>query len=162
MENTPNKPEGSTDSGGNQYLATGRKWASEHPYQVAGFGAAALLIAAPGFAAAPVLGVLGFGANGIVGGSIAAGAQSAAGNVVAGSVIATLQSAGAGGYGATTVCGIVQGTGVLGAAGSAWSYLRGNKETQGEGEDSATENNKHDDDHESASSEDTGEPKAKL
>ena len=40
------------------------------------------------------LGAIGFGASGIVGGSIAAGVQSSIGNVVAGSLFAKLQSLG--------------------------------------------------------------------
>lgn len=99
--------------------------------------------------AAPALGLAGFGANGIVGGqltpfvwvvhrfsvglltvllgSLAAGAQSGIGSVVAPSLFATLQSAGAGGYGLSAVYGAVQGAAAVGAGGSLAASFRGKK-----------------------------------
>ena len=70
--------------------------------------AAPVILAAPGLAAA---GVAGFGAEGIVAGSTAAGFQQGIGSVVAPSLFATLQSAGAGGYGVATVYGAAQAVG---------------------------------------------------
>ncbi|KAM0562152.1 hypothetical protein ACHAPJ_002597 [Fusarium lateritium] len=79
-------------------------------------GAGLAMAAAPALVASPALAAAGFGANGIVGGTVAAGAQSAIGNVVAPGVFATLQSAGAGGYGVAIVNGVVQGAGVIATA----------------------------------------------
>ncbi|MCG8626516.1 MAG: interferon alpha-inducible IFI6/IFI27 family protein [Proteobacteria bacterium] len=68
-----------------------------------------------------VLSVVGFSANGIVGGSVAATVQAAIGNVGSGTVFATLQSIGASGglsataAGATTVATTATGA-VAGAA----------------------------------------------
>lgn len=77
-------------------------------------------------------------------GSIAAGAQSGIGSVVAPSLFATLQSAGAGGYGASAVYGAVSGAAALGAGGSLAASLRGKKgdkekRRDEDGEESETE-----------------------
>ena len=72
-------------------------------------------------AAAPVvLSAVGFGAGGVVGGSIAAGIQSTVygGSVGAGSLFALAQSAGAAGIGAAgnaAICGLFGGIGAFGA-----------------------------------------------
>ena len=118
---------------------------------VAGVGL--LVVAAPGIVAAPSLAAAGFGANGVVlgvfpvltfpnsasiilfksntsflTGSTAASVQSGIGSVVAPGLFATLQSAGAGGYGVATVYGAVQVAGgtvassVLGVL--AWSKAK--------------------------------------
>ncbi|KAK4183507.1 hypothetical protein QBC35DRAFT_507915 [Podospora australis] len=76
-------------------------------------------VAAPALVATPVLGVLGFTADGVVGGSIAAGVQSVLGNVAVGSVFATAQSAAAGGGGAAVVAGATQIVGGIAAVGAA-------------------------------------------
>ena len=129
-------------------------------------GAGVLVCAVPALVAAPALGLAGFGANGIVGGpltpfvwivhrsspgllivllgSLAAGAQSGIGSVVAPSLFATLQSAGAGGYGLSAVYGAVQGAAALGASGSLAASFRGkkaDKEKNGDkdGEESETD-----------------------
>ncbi|KAI8960643.1 hypothetical protein F5Y11DRAFT_329014 [Daldinia sp. FL1419] len=99
-------------------------WARKNPWKAAATGVA---VVAPGLIAGPVLGVLGFGANGIVGGSIAAGIQSGIGNVAAGGVFATLQSAGMAGYGAATVNGIVSAGGIIGSAFSAYRSRKANR-----------------------------------
>ncbi|KAJ2995165.1 hypothetical protein NUW58_g1358 [Xylaria curta] len=74
-----------------------KDWSAANPKQATAAGVGAAFVVAPMLIAAPVLGLLGFGANGIVGGSIAAGVQSGIGSVVAPSLFATLQSAAAGG-----------------------------------------------------------------
>ncbi|KAL0937820.1 uncharacterized protein CTRU02_207551 [Colletotrichum truncatum] len=95
-------------------------------------GVGVLLVAAPAVVAAPGLAAAGFGAEGVVAGSAAAGVQSGIGSVVAPSLFATLQSAGAGGYGVATVYGAVQGVGGViasaGAGGFAWSKAKASKE----------------------------------
>ncbi|KAK8073381.1 hypothetical protein PG994_004280 [Apiospora phragmitis] len=67
-----------------------------------------LITAAPGIITSPDLAALGFGSNGVVLGSAAASVQSGIGSVIAPSLFATLQSAGAGGYGLASVSGVVQ------------------------------------------------------
>lgn len=118
------------------------QWASDHPIQAVVFGTGAAVLVSPALVASPALGALGFGANGVVGGSIAAGAQSGIGSVVAPSFFATLQSAGAGGYGVATVHGVVQGAaaGWLGAGGiGGWFGRRGaNGEPGGKDEENET------------------------
>lgn len=88
-----------------------------------------VLLAAPMAAVAPALGLAGFSSGGIVGGSIAAGAQAGIGSVAAGSTFATLQSAAMGGYGVAAVAGVVQAIGgvIAGAAGgiAAWVQSEG-------------------------------------
>jgi hypothetical protein len=70
------------------------------------------MVVAPGLLTTPLLGALGFGPGGVLGGSLAAGAQAGIGNVAAGSTFAFLQSAGAGGAALATVNGVVQGAGL--------------------------------------------------
>ena len=77
----------------------------------------------------------GFGAAGIVGGSIAAATQASIGNVVAGSAFATLQSLGATG---TLVSGIYGGGTVL-AAGVASAAVSGGQTSSCEMEDDPDE-----------------------
>jgi hypothetical protein len=94
-------------------------------------GAAAIVV--PAIVAGPLLGVLGFGTAGITAGqsleevpcldtytdfsgSAAAGIQSGIGSVVAPGLFATLQSAGAGGYGVAAVHTVVRVAGALVAA----------------------------------------------
>lgn len=43
-------------------------WAAVNPRKAAAMGAGAVCVVAPMLVAAPVLGILGFGANGIIGG----------------------------------------------------------------------------------------------
>lgn len=59
-------------------------------------------------------------------GSLAATAQSGIGSVVAPSLFATLQSAGAGGYGVPLVYGAVQAAGgtIMGATGGAAAWFK--------------------------------------
>ncbi|KAL2693807.1 hypothetical protein Neosp_000373 [[Neocosmospora] mangrovei] len=119
--------------------------AKDNPKAAVAVGAGLVVCAVPALVAAPALGLAGFGANGIVGGSLAAGAQSSIGSVVAPSLFATLQSAGAGGYGLSAVYGAVQGAAAVGAGGSLAASFRGkkkdDKEKKGDkdGEESETE-----------------------
>jgi len=131
--------------------------------------------AVPALVAAPALGLAGFGANGIVGGSstpfisiihqfsasllivllgsLAAGAQSGIGSDVAPSLFATLQSAGAGGYGLSAVYGAVQGAAAVGAGGSLAASFRGKKKN-----DKEKKGDKYDEESE-ADEEDEGDEK---
>ncbi|KAI0502917.1 hypothetical protein F5B22DRAFT_652609 [Xylaria bambusicola] len=99
-------------------LTKAAQWAAANPGKTLAMGGGAALVAVPMMAAAPVIGAAGFGVNGIIGGSLAASAQSGIGSVLAPSLFATLQSAGAGGYGVAAVSAAVQGAGAL-VAGSA-------------------------------------------
>ncbi|KAI0907561.1 hypothetical protein F4823DRAFT_564703 [Ustulina deusta] len=128
-----------------------KEWAVANPGKAATMGAGAVLVAAPMALIAPILGAIGFGANGVVAGSIAAGAQSGIGSVVAPSLFATLQSAGAAGYGAAAVSAVVQGTGAVVAA-SAGVLAMFRKTEDGESDDIATEENGRDQDDDDASS----------
>ena len=89
-----------------------------------------MLGAGVGIVAAPlVLGAVGFGAGGVVSGSIAAGVHSMIGNVAPGSLFASLQSAGAAGLGLAgrTVAGLFGG--IAGAAAGVGA-ARGNDERE--------------------------------
>ncbi|KAI1746473.1 hypothetical protein F4782DRAFT_536438 [Xylaria castorea] len=119
----------------------GRKaagWAAANPGKTAAMAAGAVLIAAPMAAMAPVLGAAGFGANGIVAGSVAAGVQSSIGSVGAGSLFATLTSAGAGGSGVAAASIGAQVVAGVGAASAGLMSIFGKKKNQ-EGEDAAAE-----------------------
>ncbi|KAI0008005.1 hypothetical protein F4779DRAFT_619001 [Xylariaceae sp. FL0662B] len=88
------------------------------------------LVLAPGLLWGPVVGALGFGT--VVGsGTAAAAAQSSLGGpIAAGSTFSFLQSAGAGGYGATAMNAFVRG-GILASEGVNWvTNKRGSKESQ--------------------------------
>ncbi|KAI0446877.1 hypothetical protein F4803DRAFT_546729 [Xylaria telfairii] len=116
------------------------EWAATNPKQAAVAGVGAACVVAPMLVVAPVLSLVGFGANGIVGGSIAAGIQSGIGNVVAPSLFATLQSAAAGGYGVATVAATVQGLGVTaGSACAAMSAFNNKKHYDQDADDQETE-----------------------
>ncbi|KAJ9138349.1 hypothetical protein NKR23_g8471 [Pleurostoma richardsiae] len=110
-------------------LTTAANYVVENPGTVAlavVAGAGIATAAAPGAVAAPVLGALGFGSNGIAAGSVAATVQSGIGNIVAPSAFSMLQSAAAGGYGAATVIPAVQGAGagIAGAAGAGIAWVK--------------------------------------
>ncbi|KAM0436933.1 hypothetical protein ACHAPT_002646 [Fusarium lateritium] len=126
--------------------------AKENPKAATAVGVGALVCAAPALVASPVLGLIGFGANGIVGGSAAAGFQSTIGSVVAPSLFATLQSAGAGGYGVSAVYGAVQGAAAVGAGGSLAASFRGKKKNP----DKEKRDDDDDDDDESDADEGDG------
>ncbi|KAI2632242.1 hypothetical protein GGR54DRAFT_26111 [Hypoxylon sp. NC1633] len=96
-------------------------WVKENPRTAALYGTAGVgvvIVVVPAVVSSPALAAAGFGADGIVKASIAAGYQSAIGNVVTPSVFATLQSAAMGGYGVAIVNGIVSGGGAALAVGS--------------------------------------------
>ncbi|CAI4214011.1 unnamed protein product [Parascedosporium putredinis] len=100
------------------WLQNSTQWVSGNPVRSAFAAAGATAVIIPGVVVAPVLAVAGFGAQGIIGGSIAAGIQATIGNVAAG-VFAIFQSAGMAGYGAGIVNGGVQIAGVVAAAAAA-------------------------------------------
>lgn len=111
------------------------------------------VVAVPALVAGPLLGILGFVAAGITAGqslevvpcldtftdfsgSAAAGIQSGIGSVVAPGLFATLQSAGAGGYGLAAVHTVVQAAGALvAAAGVAGNQAQDGNEDRNEDED---------------------------
>ena len=113
-----------TDANFPQIAFDAKDWLSEHPFYVA----SGVLFVGPSLVTVPVLGAAGFGTN-IAGGrfmdvnwlyhrsnmetrdlgSAAAAIQSASGPIVAGGLFATLQSAGAAGYGLPIVNSAVQG-----------------------------------------------------
>ncbi|KAK7428482.1 hypothetical protein QQZ08_004920 [Neonectria magnoliae] len=133
QEGGPKAPEaGPNAPDGDDAISRAKQWVKDHPYQATAFGAGAAVVVAPALVATPALAALGFGANGIVGGSIAAGVQSGIGSVAAPGLFATLQSAGAAGYGLAAVHGTVQGV-ALGAGGiGAWfARKKANKEGRG-------------------------------
>ncbi|KAK6224521.1 hypothetical protein QIS74_02848 [Colletotrichum tabaci] len=101
-----------------------KSWASENPGQAAGLAVGVAVIGAPALVSAPLLGMAGFGAQGIAAGSAAAAAQAGIGNVAAGGLFATLQSAGMGGYGAAVVNGVVQAGGGVSAAQSGYGAFK--------------------------------------
>ncbi|KAH9225548.1 hypothetical protein K456DRAFT_43755 [Colletotrichum gloeosporioides 23] len=109
----------------------------DSPGTVAACGAVGVglaVVAAPGVVAAPALLATGFGGNGVLAGSMAAGIHSAIGNVAASSVFAICQSAGAGGYGVAAVHGAIQFAGGLTAA-SGVIALSKTEATSSDGED---------------------------
>ncbi|KAI9166691.1 hypothetical protein HJFPF1_02805 [Paramyrothecium foliicola] len=99
--------------------------ASRHPVAATAIGAGVAVAAAPALVASPLLAIAGFGSSGIVAGTTAATIQSSIGSVVAPSLFATLQSAGAGGYGAAAVYTAVQGAGATTAGAAVLAALRG-------------------------------------
>ncbi|XXG97384.1 hypothetical protein Hte_003685 [Hypoxylon texense] len=108
-------------------------WIMENPGKAALYGAAGAgtsVALAPALVASPVLAILGFGADGIVKASIAAGIQSGIGSVVAPSLFATLQSAGMAGYGVAVVNGAVSaGGGALALASAGAAAMMGDSES---------------------------------
>ncbi|OHE99464.1 hypothetical protein CORC01_05264 [Colletotrichum orchidophilum] len=118
------------------------QWMYNNPAKTIYYGATAgslVVLAAPALVAAPALGAAGFGAQGIVAGSAAAGVQAGIGNVVAPSLFATLQSAGAAGYGAAAVNGAVQiGAGVF-ATTFAWFGAKNEENEKHDGKDDENE-----------------------
>ncbi|KAK3985168.1 hypothetical protein QBC44DRAFT_335567 [Cladorrhinum sp. PSN332] len=91
-------------------------------------GAGLIVVAAPAAVAAPVLGAVGFSAEGVLAGSIAAGVQGTIGNVVGGSAFAVCQSAAAGGAGAAVVAGATQvAGGAVAVAAGVGRFLLGKK-----------------------------------
>ncbi|KAH7170307.1 hypothetical protein EDB81DRAFT_160452 [Dactylonectria macrodidyma] len=112
-------------------------WTRRNPVQAAALGGTLVVAAAPALVVTPALGAAGFGAHGVVGGSLATAWQSSIGSVIAPSAFSILQSAGAGGAGMATVCSAVQGSAV-GAAGAALgAWLRTKKGNKEEGDGSA-------------------------
>ena len=79
---------------------------------------ASVVVGSTALAVAPHLALpaLGFGAGGIVAGTVAAAWQASIGNVVAGTLFASLQSAGAAGLAGKTYAGLAAVGGLGGAA----------------------------------------------
>ena len=127
------------------------KWVAANPGTTVAGGAAVaglVLVVAPASVAAPGLAAVGFGADGIIAGvfalsspsflnasqvntvsvqaSSAAAAQSSIGPIVSPSLFATLQSAGAGGYGVATVYPAVQvvGGAITSFAGASVAWVK--------------------------------------
>ncbi|KAK1513372.1 uncharacterized protein CCOS01_14314 [Colletotrichum costaricense] len=120
----PPPPENSEDESDEpSRLRKAADWVRENPGTTVCYGVSAgslVVLAAPALVAAPALGLAGFGSQGIVAGSTAAGIQAGIGNVVAPSLFATLQSAGAAGYGAAVVNGAIQAGAGVSATAFAW------------------------------------------
>ncbi|KAJ5622618.1 hypothetical protein N7528_005850 [Penicillium herquei] len=108
------------------FTAQAASWSAENPTLAvcAAVGTTgAVLLAAPGAVAAPIISSIGFQAGGIQAGSMAAAVHSSIGNVVSGSAFAMVQSAGAGGSGVVIVNAVTQVGGAamtMGSAGMAW------------------------------------------
>ncbi|KXH34603.1 hypothetical protein CNYM01_03857 [Colletotrichum nymphaeae SA-01] len=123
-EDTKAPPEESEDESDEpSRLRKAAEWVRENPGTTVCYGVSAgslVVLAAPALVAAPALGLAGFGSQGIVAGSAAAGIQAGIGNVVAPSLFATLQSAGAAGYGAAVVNGAIQAGAGVSATAFAW------------------------------------------
>lgn len=112
-----------------QVTVQGAKWVAANPGTTVAYGAAGVglvLVVAPASVAAPGLAAVGFGADGIIAASSAAAAQSSMGSIVAPSLFATLQSAGAGGYGVATVYPAVQvvGGAITSVAGASVAWVK--------------------------------------
>ncbi|KUJ08283.1 uncharacterized protein LY89DRAFT_691162 [Mollisia scopiformis] len=82
------------------------QWIQAHPGGTAVIAGAGLITMYPGLVTTPAFWILGFGSEGVGAGTAASLAHSSIGDVAAGSVFATLQSAGAAGYGVAIVDGI--------------------------------------------------------
>ncbi|KAJ0305520.1 hypothetical protein COL516b_005215 [Colletotrichum fioriniae] len=123
-EDTEPPPEESGDESDEpSRLRKAADWVRENPGTTVCYGVSAgslVVLAAPALVVAPALGLAGFGSQGIVAGSAAAGFQAGIGNVVAPSLFATLQSAGAAGYGAAVVNGAIQAGAGVSATAFAW------------------------------------------
>ncbi|KAL8709930.1 MAG: hypothetical protein Q9220_005380 [cf. Caloplaca sp. 1 TL-2023] len=84
-----------------------KDWIRENPGKAAlylGSSVTVIPIIFPGLISIPALGIAGFGANGVVSGSVAAGVQPA--TIAAGGAFATAQSAAMGGYGLPIINGV--------------------------------------------------------
>ncbi|KAF7551608.1 hypothetical protein G7046_g7679 [Stylonectria norvegica] len=115
------------------------EWTARNPEATVLLGTGAAIVAAPALVAVPALAVSGFRSRGIAKNSLASSTQSAIGTVVAPSVFATLQSAGAGGYGVTAVFGVARCVGLLLMGASA--LLAGSKKEYDGEEDECEEEN---------------------
>ncbi|KAL8848450.1 MAG: hypothetical protein Q9221_006501 [Calogaya cf. arnoldii] len=118
-----------------QYPQKVLRWSADHPYQTAHLVGTAVLMVAPGFLAAPALSAVGFGKT-IAGGSAATVWHAALGTVASPSTFATLQSAGAGGYGVPVIHGMVRAGAV---AASSLGAITSTLKEYGKGDSSASE-----------------------
>ena len=118
-----------------QHAKSVLQWSAAHPYQTTLQVGMGLMMLSPAAVAGPALSAVGFG-NGILPGaspsilwwsdilirvsaSFASAQHATIGNVAARSLFATLQSAGAGGYGLPIVNGFIRAGSALGLIGSA-------------------------------------------
>ncbi|KAH9871566.1 hypothetical protein J1614_005821 [Plenodomus biglobosus] len=110
-------------------------WIKEHPWETAVIAVPLILVACT----PAILGGLGFGAGGIVAGSVAAGIQAGIGNVAAGSSFAILTSAMMGGGGLGSILMGIWGscTTVMGVI-AAWKRLCGSSGDGDNGADNST------------------------
>ncbi|KAL8635840.1 MAG: hypothetical protein Q9226_009314 [Calogaya cf. arnoldii] len=107
-----------------QYPQKVLRWSADHPHQTAQLVGTGVLMVAPGLLAAPALNAVGFG-NTITGGSAATVWQAAYGTITSPSLFATLQSAGAGGYGVPVIHGMVRaGVAAAGSLGAITTTLK--------------------------------------
>jgi len=118
-----------------QATVQGANWVAANPGTAAAYGAAGVglvLLVAPASVAAPVLGAVGFGADGVIAGSSAAAMQSSIGSIVSPSLFATCQSAAAGGYGAATVYPAVQAIGgvITSSAGATVAWVKSKSKSE--------------------------------
>ncbi|KAL9584359.1 MAG: hypothetical protein Q9212_002174 [Teloschistes hypoglaucus] len=145
-------------------------WVRAHPYQVAIQVGTVVVMVTPAAVAAPVLGVFGFGAG--LGGAATA-YQASHGPIVAQSIFATLQSAGAGGYGVPIVHGVFRAGSAQVSVLSAGVAVAGRKETAAKDENGPIEiedkQNRNDNHKEEAGDpiqsntrRNTGAPKSRL
>lgn len=119
-----------------QHAKSVLQWSAAHPYQTALQVGMGIMMLSPAAVAGPALSAAGFGSSGILPGaspsilwwsdilirvsaSFASAQHAAIGNVAARSFFATLQSAGAGGYGLPIVNGFIRAGSALGLIGSA-------------------------------------------
>ncbi|KAF2745916.1 hypothetical protein M011DRAFT_527419 [Sporormia fimetaria CBS 119925] len=102
-----------------------KDWIIENPKKAAVIGGCLVAPPIAGTIIGPALGFVGFGPGGVAAGSAAAVWQARIGNVVAPSVFSFLQSAAAGGAGATVVNGTAVGVTSLAGAGVAAKQLCG-------------------------------------
>ncbi|KAM5357640.1 hypothetical protein ACJZ2D_016064 [Fusarium nematophilum] len=152
-EKEPDGPKAQQGAKDNGLASKAFQYAKNHPISTGCACVGALAVAAPAIVATPALATCGFGANGVAAGSTAAAIQSGIGNVVAPGLFATLQSAGAGGYGVGVVHGATHVAGaVLGSVGGLGGFLsrrnKKNKESKSDAEkdEDSTSGDEHQDD----------------
>ncbi|CZR65941.1 uncharacterized protein PAC_15841 [Phialocephala subalpina] len=107
------------------------KWIQDHPGEMVVIASAGLIVVYPGLVTTPTLWVLGFGSEGVGADTAAALVHSYIGDVAAGSVFATLQSAGAAGYGVVIVDGVASAGALTVGALKIFDAIKGDKPLKG-------------------------------
>ncbi|KAE9975173.1 hypothetical protein BLS_002727 [Venturia inaequalis] len=115
-------------------LNTTLQWVHDNPIQTIALLLQILVLFSPSLVIAPILNALGFAANGVRAGSIAAWIHSTIAPVVARSLFALLQSAGAGGWGSVVLSWAVILVDMGGLFGWFWQFF-GKKEPCNEAEE---------------------------